>query len=81
MQNKTPRNEQGEPHGIWEEYDEKGKLIYTANYVNGKRYGRCEKYWSDGSFFIAYMVDDVTKGYLKTDWMGCGFIQHTYIAK
>ena len=80
MQDKRPRNEQGEPHGIWEEYRSNGTLNYRANYVNGKRYGLCEKYWADGSFFIAYMIDNILKGYCKTDWSGRGIIEHTYVA-
>lgn len=39
MQDKKPRNENGQPHGKWEVFRINGELWYTFNYVNGFRYG------------------------------------------
>ena len=39
MQDKTPRNEQGEPHGHWEIYLPTGELWYMEHYINGIVYG------------------------------------------
>jgi hypothetical protein len=39
MQDKTPRNEQGEPHGHWEIYLPTGELWYMEHYINGVVYG------------------------------------------
>ena len=41
MQDKTPRNEKGEPHGHWEKYNN-GRLWYKCNYINGVWYGYFE---------------------------------------
>ena len=48
MQNKTPKNEKGQAHGLWERYWSNGNLEYKGLYVNGKRHGLCESYWSNG---------------------------------
>ena len=42
----TPRNEQGQRHGYWEDYYENGQLMSKGNYVNGKAHG----YWKDYSY-------------------------------
>jgi antitoxin component YwqK of YwqJK toxin-antitoxin module len=47
-QNKTPTNNQYQPHGYWEYYHSNGQLAYKGNYINGKENGWWESYWSDG---------------------------------
>ena len=44
----TPLNEQGEPHGYWEDYYANGQLSSKGNYVNGKEHGYWEWYYSNG---------------------------------
>ena len=48
MQDKTPRNEQGQKHGYWEVYYYNGLLSFTVNFINGNPYGHFESYWIDG---------------------------------
>ena len=41
-------NEQGQPHGQWENYYSDGKLWYKENYLNGQLHGTLERYNSNG---------------------------------
>jgi len=43
----SPRNAKGQPHGYWERYWD-GELRYKCVFINGKRNGVDEHYWSDG---------------------------------
>ena len=47
MQNKTPRNEKGQAHGLWEIYYSNGNLLYKGECINGKRHGPWEGYWKN----------------------------------
>jgi hypothetical protein len=44
MQNKKPRNKQGQAHGLWEVtwYDK--TLHYNTNFINGRNHGLCQWY-------------------------------------
>ena len=81
LQNKEPRNEKRQRHGLWIEYDLQGKLILKGNYINGKRYGRWDNYYPNNSFFIRHYVDNEDKGYQKFDLSGKGDVSHNYIAR
>jgi len=50
MKNKDirPYNENGEPHGYWEDYFSNGQLCYKGNFVNGKEHGYWESYYDNG---------------------------------
>ena len=48
MENITPYNEKGEPHGYWEQYWLNGNLAYRGNYINGQLNGLWECYDNDG---------------------------------
>lgn len=48
MQNKRPKNEQGNPHGCWESYWQNGQLRWLRNFINGQQFGLYEWYDSDG---------------------------------
>ena len=43
IKNITPYNENGKPHGYWEDYYDNGNLFYKGNYVDGKPHG----YWEE----------------------------------
>jgi len=43
-----PRNDNGQPHGYWEQYRPNGKLWYKCVFINGKQNGFEEYYWTDG---------------------------------
>jgi hypothetical protein len=43
MQNKKPRNEQGNPHGLWELYYGRGSYS-KGKYLNSQRIGYWEAY-------------------------------------
>ena len=49
MQNKTPKNEKGQKHSLWEEYYSNGNLEYKGSYINGKRHGFFEEYYPNGN--------------------------------
>ena len=42
------RNEEGQKHGVWEEYYSNGNIWYKGNYVNGQKHGLWEWYWFNG---------------------------------
>lgn len=44
MQDKQPRNDKGEPHGYWVQYQNKDVLSHRGTYFNGKRHGLWEWY-------------------------------------
>ncbi len=44
MQDKNPRNEQGQPHGHWKEYTSK-TIYYDEHFVNGVQLGYGVWYW------------------------------------
>jgi len=46
--NITPRNNKGEPHGLWEDYWDNGNLYYKCICDNGKEVGYEELYWYNG---------------------------------
>jgi antitoxin component YwqK of YwqJK toxin-antitoxin module len=48
MQDKEPRNAQGQQHGIWEIYYDNGKLLYKGTYINGLRHGLWIWYYTNG---------------------------------
>jgi hypothetical protein len=41
MQDKTPRNEYGEPHGQWICYNSDGTIWFMDHNINGVEYGYC----------------------------------------
>lgn len=45
---KNQRDDNGERHGLWEQYYPNGKLWYRENYKNGKLHGPCEIYYDNG---------------------------------
>ena len=45
MQNKEPKNDKRQRHGLWEKYYPNNKLCYTGNYINGNPRG----------FFVGYL--------------------------
>jgi antitoxin component YwqK of YwqJK toxin-antitoxin module len=47
----TPKNNQGQPHGYWEQYWSDGQLDYKGSYNNGKRDGWWECYWLDSQLW------------------------------
>lgn len=47
MQDKMPKNKQGQAHGLWELYWANKHLLTRINYVNDIPHGLFEKYWSD----------------------------------
>lgn len=50
MQDKRPKNEKGQPHGLWEGYYSNGVCAFEGTYVNGLRDGLCIERWSNGNF-------------------------------
>jgi antitoxin component YwqK of YwqJK toxin-antitoxin module len=48
MQDKTPRNKQGQQHGCWETYFDNGQLCYKGLFINNDKFGYHESYFIDG---------------------------------
>lgn len=44
MQDKTPLNENKQPHGFWEVYWTNANLWYKGNFINNEAYGYFESY-------------------------------------
>ena len=42
-----PKNNNGQPHGYWEDYYVNGALAYKGHYINGKEVGYWEMYCRD----------------------------------
>ena len=57
----------GEKHGVWFSYDEKGNKIMEANYTNGVKDGNCSVWFSNGSIHY-HMVYESGKRILATEW-------------
>lgn len=50
--NKTPHNEKGERHGLWEVYYyTEGPFWYRGHYFNGNKIGYWEWYYTGGGLF------------------------------
>ena len=49
-------NEQGQPHGPWEEYYRNGNLNCKGNYLNGEPHGIFEWYWFNGLLDVIYHI-------------------------
>ena len=63
MQDKTPYNDKGQPHGLWEGYHYNGNLCNKGSYLNGERHGPWEWYYYNGNLGF--------KGkYLKGEYIG-----------
>jgi len=48
---KSPFNDKGQRHGLWELYHPNGQLGYKCVYYNGNENGVEEWYWSDGIIY------------------------------
>jgi antitoxin component YwqK of YwqJK toxin-antitoxin module len=48
MLNKTPYNNKGQAHGIWEVYYPNGQFYYKGTYVNGVQHGLWITYLDTG---------------------------------
>jgi hypothetical protein len=69
MQDKTPRNEQGLPHGQWEQYHKYGNLRYKGLWINGKCFGCHKSYLVNGSLsYVGNFIDNKFYGYLEEDY-------------
>jgi len=44
----TPKNKEGQRHGLWEHYYSNGNLTYKGNYTNGEADGYWEFYNTNG---------------------------------
>ncbi len=54
LQDKRPRNKQGEPHGYWEVHHSK-HCMYIRNYVNGEsKFGYYMFRWPNGKIKQEY---------------------------
>jgi antitoxin component YwqK of YwqJK toxin-antitoxin module len=69
MQNKTPKNEQGNRHGYWKIYWDNGQLSHKGSYINGTRFGCHEDYYYDGRlYYKGNYINDDRHGYYEDDW-------------
>lgn len=64
MQDKMPRNEQGQRHGRWEIYRSTGQLWHISTYVNGDLYGMFFMFHPSGRIaFESFMIHTERYGY------------------
>jgi antitoxin component YwqK of YwqJK toxin-antitoxin module len=70
MQDKTPRNEQGQPDGYYETYYGNGRLSHKGLFVNGKSFGCHKNYWGDGSlWYEGNYINSERYGYYEDHWV------------
>ena len=73
--NIKPRNDNGQPHGLWESYRDNGSLNFKGNYVNGQRHGLCESYHSDGQLDCkGHYVKGMRHGYWESYYNSSGHV-------
>ena len=64
-------DDNGYPHGYWEDYWDNGQLMYKGNYVNGKQHGYWEYYWDNGKLDSkGNYVNGKQHGYWESYWYG-----------
>ena len=63
MQDKTPKNVEGQRHGHWEKYfSETGRLFYKGLYINGLHHGKHEGYNEHGRLnWKVYYIKNLTQ--------------------
>ena len=52
MQDKEPKNNKGQRHGLWEWYHSNGNLYYKCNYVNDEAHGLWKSYYTNGTLWL-----------------------------
>jgi antitoxin component YwqK of YwqJK toxin-antitoxin module len=82
MQDKKPTNKEGEKHGYWEVYFRStGTLEFKGLYVNGKAFGKIERYWNSGKLIsIIHYINSQFHGYSKHHF-GDNQIDNRYYAR
>ena len=64
MKNKNPRNNKGQPHGLWIYHFSNGIVWYKGQFINNIRHG----YWIDNFGRKHRNVNNIRYGYWMDNW-------------